>query len=225
VLTGIAIVLGLCGVIRSRSATLLATVALAVLLLSHTRTALVALIAGIVCSMLTLVAVRRPVRRAAVVAVVLAALATTVLAPAVRSWYSRGQSSELVGKLNGRTVVWDELVKAPRSRLTEMFGMGLTNKSFNGLPIDNSWLATYQDQGLFGVAICIAIVVSLLLLAATRPRGPSLAIAVFLIVYCTIASFTETGLGDVSPYVLDLTLAAALLAAPGDALVRAAARS
>ena len=35
----------------------------------------------------------------------------------------------------------------------------------------------------------------------------------------------ETGLGDVSPYVLDLTLAASLLAAPGDALVRAAARS
>ena len=109
---------------------------------------------------------------------------------------------------------------SPRSRLAQTFGIGLTNKSFDGLPIDNSWLATYQDQGLFGVAICAAIIISLLLLATTRPRGPSTAIAVFLVVYCTVASFTETGLGDASPYVLDLAVAASLLAAPGDAIVR-----
>ena len=225
VLTGIAVMLGLSGVMRARRATVLASAALAILLLSHTRTAVVALIAGVICSMLTLVSVRRPVRRAIVVAIVLAALATTVLAPTVRSWYSRGQPSELVGQLNGRTKVWDELVKAPRSRLTQVFGMGLTNKSFNGLPIDNSWFATYQDQGLFGVAVCIAIIISLLLLATTRPRGPCVAVAVFLVVYCTVASFTETGLGDVSPYVLDLTVAASLLAVPGDAIARAATRS
>jgi hypothetical protein len=148
-----------------------------------------------------------------------------VLAPVVKTWYTRGQPPELVGQLNGRKGVWDQLVAEPRSRLTETFGLGLTNKSFAGLPIDNSWLATYQDQGLFGVGICAAIIVCLLLLATTRPRGPGVAIAVFLVVYCTIASFTETGLGDASPYVLDLTVAASLLATPGDTIAKAVSKA
>jgi hypothetical protein len=75
-------------------------------------------------------------------------------------------------------------------------------------------LATYQDEGLIGVALCAAILLSLLLYALTRRAGPSLAVAVFIIVYCLIASSTETGLGDVSPYLLDLTVAASLLASP-----------
>ena len=62
------------------------------------------------------------------------------------------------------------------------------------------------------IALSAAILISLLMLATTRPRSSSLALAVFIIVYCVIASWTETGLGDVSPYVLDLTVAAALLA-------------
>jgi hypothetical protein len=33
----------------------------------------------------------------------------------------------------------------------------------------------------------------------------------FLLVYCLIASFTETGLGGASTYMLDLTIAASLL--------------
>jgi len=33
----------------------------------------------------------------------------------------------------------------------------------------------------------------------------------FLIVYCVIASYTEAGLGDASPYLLNLTIAAVLL--------------
>jgi len=63
------------------------------------------------------------------------------------------------------------------------------------------------------------------MLAATRPRGPCLAVAIFLIVYCMVASWTEVGLGDVSPYVLDLAVAASLLATPRDAAVAALARS
>jgi hypothetical protein len=216
VLTGIVVVLALCGVLRTRSAVVLGGAALTVLLLTHTRTALIAMLAGVVVAMFSLITVRRRVRQAFVVLLVLGALATTVLAPAVRTWFSRGQSSEIVGRLNGRREVWDALVKAPRSRVTEIFGIGLTNKAFNGLSIDNSWLATYQDQGLLGDALCAAIVVSLLLLATTRPRGPCVAVAVFLVVYCAIASFTETGLGDVSPYILDLAVAASLLGLPGD---------
>jgi len=219
VLAGIVAVLALCGVIHTRRAVFLGGTALAVLLLTHTRTALIALIAGVVVAMCSLLTSRRRVRQAFVVFLVVGALATTVLAPAVRTWFARGQSSDLVGQLNGRREVWDALVKAPRSRATQLLGIGLTNKSFNGLSIDNSWLATYQDQGLLGDALCAAVIISLLLIATTRPRGPCVAVAVFLVIYCSVASFTETGLGDVSPYVLDLTVAAALLALPGDAIL------
>ena len=38
--------------------------------------------------------------------------------------------------------------------------------------------------------------------------------ALFLVTYCLIASITETGLGDASPYLLELIIAASLLAAP-----------
>ena len=220
VLSGVVILMGLCGVMRGRTATVLGIAAIAVLLLCHTRTALIAMIVAVVCSMLSLLTLRRRVRQAGALVLFVAILGATVLAPTIRTWYTRGQPPELVGQLNGRKGVWDQLVQEPRSRLTQTFGLGLTNKSFNGLPIDNSWLATYQDQGLFGVAICAAIIITLLLLATTRPRGPSAAIAIFLVVYCSIASFTETGLGDASPYVLDLAVAASLLATPGDTLVR-----
>ena len=45
---------------------------------------------------------------------------------------------------------------------------------------------------------------------------PSLAraCALFLITYCGLASYTEAGLGDASPYLLHLALAASLLVAP-----------
>ena len=38
--------------------------------------------------------------------------------------------------------------------------------------------------------------------------------ALFLIIYCLFASFTETGMGEASPYLLDLTVAASLLVIP-----------
>jgi hypothetical protein len=52
----------------------------------------------------------------------------------------------------------------------------------------------------------------LLVAAAFKPRGPARAMALFLLVYCLIASFTETGLGGASTYLLDLTITASLLA-------------
>ena len=224
VLAGIVVVLGVCGVLRARIATLIAVPSVAVLLLTHTRTAVIAMIAGIVFAMLSVLTVRRRVRQALIVTLLLAILGATVLAPTLRSWFERGESSQLVGNLNGRRTVWDGLLNAPRTRTTQIFGIGLTNKSWAGLPIDNSWFATYQDQGLLGDALSAAILISLLLLALMRPRGPSVAVAVFLVVYCAIASFTETGLGDVSPYVLDLMVAASLLAVPSENLRAVVAR-
>ncbi len=92
-----------------------------------------------------------------------------------------------------------------------IFGFGLTNSSSNGLPIDSNWLASYQEQGLFGVALCATILLFLFVTAYFQPRGVQRALALFLVTYCLVASFTEVGFTDASTYLLDLTLAASLL--------------
>jgi hypothetical protein len=51
----------------------------------------------------------------------------------------------------------------------------------------------------------------LLVSAYFQPRGIQRALALFLVTYCLVASFTEVGFTDVSPYLLELTLAASLL--------------
>ena len=56
-----------------------------------------------------------------------------------------------------------------------------------------------------------AMFLVLILTALLRPRGPTWALALFLIVYCLLASFTESGMGEASSYLLDLTVAASLL--------------
>ena len=75
----------------------------------------------------------------------------------------------------------------------------------NGRPIDNSWLATYQNQGIVGCALEGFMFLGLLLTAALRPRGPTRALALYLIVYLIFASYTDTGMGEASIYLLDLT--------------------
>ena len=92
-----------------------------------------------------------------------------------------------------------------------IFGFGLSNISFNGLPIDSNWLASYQTQGLFGVVVCATMLLFLLVAAYFQPRGVQRALALFLVTYCLVASFTEVGFTDASMYLLDLTLAASLL--------------
>ena len=91
---------------------------------------------------------------------------------------------------------------------------GSSNPAMNGLPIDSSWISIYQDQGIFGDVLVGAVFLLLLLTALCRARGPTRALALFLIVYCMIAGISESGLGGVSPYLLDLTVAASLVTFP-----------
>jgi uncharacterized membrane protein len=98
-----------------------------------------------------------------------------------------------------------------RTMLGHWFGSGMSNMSFNGLPIDSNWVATYQDQGWFGVALEALLFVFLLVIAISRTRGPQKAISLFLVVYCLFASITEVGLDGPTPYLLDLMVAASLL--------------
>jgi hypothetical protein len=65
--------------------------------------------------------------------------------------------------------------------------------------------------GLVGVAITIMLGLFVLTAAWFRPQGPRRALALFLVAYCVVASFTESGLSEASPYLLELTLAASLV--------------
>jgi hypothetical protein len=75
-------------------------------------------------------------------------------------------------------------------------------------------VATYLDQGLVGDVIIGFALILLLITALISPRGPRRALALFLIVYCLAASFTEVGLASASPYVMELAVAMSLLMAP-----------
>ena len=116
--------------------------------------------------------------------------------------------------LTGRTTVWSQILTAPRNEFQVLFGFGLSNLSFNGLSVDSNWLGAYLDLGLVGVAVCAALLLFMLVTAFLQPAGVRRALALFLVAYCLVSSFTETGLSDASLYLLDLSVAASLLVPP-----------
>ena len=81
----------------------------------------------------------------------------------------------------------------------------MSNASINGLPIDSNWLPSYQQEGLFGVAVCIAILAWLFVAAFFQPRGIRRGLALFLTTYVLIASFTEDAFTNASTYLLHLS--------------------
>jgi len=212
VLLGCTVILWFCGVVAGRGMVVTIVAALAALLATHTRTALLGAVLGLVVAGASLYLRHARVRRTTVVMLLLSLPAWIIFSPLIISWLTRGQSTDELTQLTGRTKVWSAAAQQERTLLQELFGTGLGNKSFNGLPIDSNWVATRLELGRFGVTIVVALLLVLLLAAVTRPAGPRRAIALFLIVYCLTASFTETGLGDASPYLLELAVAASLLA-------------
>jgi hypothetical protein len=212
---GLVVVLWLCRQLRGWTTALIAAAALVVLLLSHTRTALVALIAGILVAGMSLITVKPRVRKLFAIAGAVTAVAVMTLSSVIATWLTRGQSTQGLENLTGRTEVWGPLLASPRDKFQVIFGSGLSNgASFNGLPIDSNWLGSYQEQGLYGVVICAMMLVFLLVAAYFRPSGVHRALALFLVTYCLVASFTEDAFTDVSPYLLDLFVAASLLQPP-----------
>ncbi|MFE2158990.1 O-antigen ligase domain-containing protein [Streptomyces lydicus] len=187
------------------------------LALTHTRTATLGLLLGLALAIGSLILTSAAARRFFAWAVLCAAVAAVAFSSALQAWFLRGQSQENFSNLTGRAKVWDALLAAPRTTWQQLFGMGMGDKSFGGLPIDNSWLAVYHEQGLIGIALVAASIIVLGGVALLRPPSLPRACAIFLISYCAIASYTETGLGDASPYLLHLALAASLLAAPAAA--------
>jgi hypothetical protein len=214
VLLGCTAVLWFGGALRGRTALWTLLAAGAVLVGTHTRTALIAMAIGLAVAGASMFMGHARVRRVSALLGVLAVTTATFFAPLILNWLWRGQTAQEAAQLTGRTKVWSEIFALQRPRLEELFGSGLSNKSFNGLPIDSNWLAVYLDQGWFGLFVDAALLLVLILLAVTHRRGIRRAVALFLVTFCFVASISETGLGDASPYLLDLVVAASLLAAP-----------
>jgi hypothetical protein len=208
---GIMILLWLARMLSGRITLIVVAVLLAVLLLTHTRTALAALAAGILVAGLSLFIVNARVRRFFAVGAVLVSIGVAAAATAITSWLARGENTQGLITLTGRTNFWALVVSQPRTEFELIFGFGLSNASIDGLPIDSNWFASYMMEGLFGVIVCAIILVWLWTHAFFQPHGTQRAIALFLISYCTVASFTEVGFTDVSTYLMNLVVAASLL--------------
>jgi hypothetical protein len=209
--TGLTVVLWLCHRERGKRALFALIVAGGMLLLAHTRTALIAFITGLIIAGLSLIAATPRVRKLFAVAGTVALVTIATLSGYITNWLERGQDSQQLLNLTGRTEVWSQLLAAPRSKFQEIFGFGMSNGSFNGLSIDSNWLSSYQQQGFFGIAICAAMLLFLFVASYFRPRGVERAVALFLVAYCLVASVTEVGFTDASPYLLELFLAASLI--------------
>lgn len=214
VLVGITVVLWLAETSKSKWTGVVIVGTFGVLILTHSRIALVAMLAGILVGGLSLFLSRKRVRRAFVVAILVAGIGALSFAPLLTGWFARGENSQALTNLTGRTNVWSAVLSQPRTEANTLLGYGLSNDGFDGIPIDSSWLSTYQDQGLVGDVLDGLVLVSLLIVALISPRGPGKAVALFLIVYCIVESFTQTGLGQPSADILDLAVAMSLLMPP-----------
>jgi hypothetical protein len=212
---GLVVVMWMAGQFSGWAALLVTCIAVVILYLSHTRTALAALVLGIVVAGLSMIATEARVRRMFVSVSIVATLVAVTLSGVVTTWLLRGEGTQQLTSLTGRTSSWSAVVGIPRNLFQVLFGLGLSNKQVNGLPIDSNWLASFLDQGLFGVVVSAAALLFVLVNAYFQPRGVKRSLALFLATYCLVASFTETGFSDASTYLLALTLAASLLVTSG----------
>jgi O-Antigen ligase len=214
VTVGLVVVLWLCGHMPGRVALLIFLVGGTILVLTRTRTALIGMTAGILIAGLSLVVARARARKLFAVAGTVAVIVILTLSSLITTFLARGEGTQELTQLTGRTKVWGPLLALPRDRFQEIFGFGLSNSSFQGLPIDSNWLSSYQEQGLFGVTVCALLLIFLFVTAYFQPRGVHRALGLFLVTYCLVASFTEDGFTDATPYLLELALAASLLVPP-----------
>ncbi len=212
--TGLMVVLWLGGVMSGRTTLVIALITLASLLLTETRTALVGMTAGIIVAGLSLFKIRARARKLFATLFVVVSLGALTLSGVVTTYLARGENAQQLTDLTGRTNVWSQILTTPRDEFQVFFGFGLSNLSFNGLSIDSNWLGSYLDLGLFGVAVTAAMLVFVLVYAFLQPAGVRRALAFFLVAYCVVSSFTETGLSDPSLYLLDLSVAVSLLVPP-----------
>ena len=211
VVIGLTIVLWLGRVFSGRATLVSIAVAVPILLLTHTRTALAGLVAGILIAGLSLFTVNARVRKFFATGAAIITIGAVTVVGIVTAWLERGEGTAGLATLTGRTGFWALVVNMPRTRFEEVFGFGLSNASVDGLPIDSNWLSSYMQEGLFGVVVCALVLAFLLVAALFQSRGVRRALTLFIVMYCLVASFTEDAFTDVSAYLLHLVVAASLL--------------
>ncbi|MGH3822806.1 MAG: O-antigen ligase domain-containing protein, partial [Pseudonocardiaceae bacterium] len=138
--TGLCVVLWITRDIDRRSAAVITLPAVGLLLLSHTRTALLGLLSALLIAGLSMAFTNARARRSLVVAAGVGGVVAVAFGQVVQNWLQRGQDAEELANLTGRQKVWDLLLAKERTVGEQAFGVGPTDKSFAGLPIDNSWL-------------------------------------------------------------------------------------
>jgi hypothetical protein len=211
VAAGVTIVLWLARQMSGRLCLTGVSFAILLLLLTHTRTALVGLVAGILVAGMSLFTVNARVRRVFVACAAVVSTAVLTAAGLITTWLARGENAQGLTSLTGRTNFWALVLNTPRNKFQEIFGFGISNASVDGLPIDSNWLASYMQEGIFGVAVCALILIFLFTMAAYQPQGVQRALIFFILIYVSVASFTEVAFTDVSTYLLHLVVAASLL--------------
>ena len=214
VAVGLTLLLWLARMLSGRAALLGVTFATAILLLTHTRTALLALVVGLLLGGLSLFTVNARVRKFFVAGAATVSIGVVTVAGFVTTWLARGENTKGLESLTGRTTLWAAVLNVPRTTFQEVFGFGLSTAGVNGSPIDSNWLASYMQEGLIGVTVCAMVLVWLFVAAFFQPEAARRALALFLVLYCTVASFTEDSFTDVSTYLLHLAVAASLLVVP-----------
>ena len=137
----------------------------------HTRTALVAMVAGLLVAGLSLIVTRARARKFFAAAGIVVSIGVMTAAGVATTWLARGREHPELASLTGRTDFWSLVLNLPRTRFQEIFGFGLSNATVNGLPIDSNWLVAYLEQGLVGVIVCAAMVLFLLVAAFFQPPG------------------------------------------------------
>lgn len=214
VTAGLVLVLWLGGLVSGRATVLVVLAAGALLLLTHTRTAIVALMVGLLVACLSLFASRARARGVLAAAGIALFVGVLTVSRFVTTWWTRGETAYELSNFTGRTKVWAGLFNIPRDQFQMLLGSGLSGQGYLGLPIDNSWLVAYNDQGLFAVVVCAAMLLFLFVTAWFRARGTQRALALFLVTYCAATSYTESGMSTPSTLLLYLVLAASLLVPP-----------
>ena len=98
VMIGLVVVLWFCGYLRGRTTALVAAASMAVLILTHTRTALAALIAGILIAGMSLIVAEARVRKLFATVGAVAAVTVMTLSAVIATWLERGQGDAGPGK-------------------------------------------------------------------------------------------------------------------------------
>ena len=162
---------------------------------------------------LTLVVTEARVRRLFAIMGAAVALAVLEFSGPITTWLARGQNSQQLIGLSGRENFWAPVLAYPRNKFQEIFGFGLSNAQFDGQPIDSNWIASYLEEGLLGVTICAALLVSLFVTAIFQHA----AFSVRWPCSWSLTAWSRHSRRSVSPMprlLLDMTLAASLLHQP-----------